>query len=247
MATNETHPNISLFQKLQNDLTKVIQDTPPGERLPSEPDLAVELGVSRTTLREAMRIFEGQGLIRRRQGVGTFVVDPQLAIESTFEVLESIETQAHRLGLDVMMGYHENKTFPAGPDLAKKFQIAPSDKVHTISRVINIGDRPVAYLIDTVPAVILAETSYGKGNDFTGSILDLLIRDYTTALSHSEAIFSAVPATTQIAKRLQIQRGDSVIKLESQLINLKGVNIDISQSFLVPGFFKFRAIRRINL
>ena len=101
--------NLSLFQKLQDDLAAEIQETPPGERLLSEPELAVKLGVSRTTLREAMRMFEGQGLIRRRQGVGTFVVDPKLAIESSFDVLESIKTQAHRLGMNVVMGHLQNR------------------------------------------------------------------------------------------------------------------------------------------
>ncbi len=51
-----------------------------------------------------MRSFEAQGLIRRRQGVGTFVVGPKAVIETGLEVLESIETQAKRIGLDVSMG-----------------------------------------------------------------------------------------------------------------------------------------------
>ncbi len=59
------------------------------------------MGVSRATLREAMRIFETQGLIRRRQGAGTYVLSPSHVIESGLEVLESIETLAERIGLKV--------------------------------------------------------------------------------------------------------------------------------------------------
>src|SRR5690606_30955540 len=77
---------------------------PHGDKLPSEPMLAKMLGVSRATLREAMRTFEGQGIIRRRQGVGTFVVGPIQVIETGLEVLESIETLAEKIGLDVKMG-----------------------------------------------------------------------------------------------------------------------------------------------
>jgi len=62
------------------------------------------MGVSRATLREAMRAFEGQGMIRRRQGVGTFVVAKVPVLDSGLEVLESIETLAQRIGLAVNMG-----------------------------------------------------------------------------------------------------------------------------------------------
>jgi GntR family transcriptional regulator len=51
-----------------------------------------------------MRTFETQGLIRRRQGSGTYVVRPSHVIESGLEVLESIETLSNRIGLKVSVG-----------------------------------------------------------------------------------------------------------------------------------------------
>src|SRR5574340_1459615 len=92
------------YQRLQIELAELIENTPPGERLLSEPVLAKQLGVSRATLREAMRSFEGQGLIRRRQGIGTFVVGRSQVIESGLEVLQSIETMAESINLHVTMG-----------------------------------------------------------------------------------------------------------------------------------------------
>src|SRR5260370_37104282 len=43
-----------------------------GEQLPSEPQLATELGISRGTLRESVRMLISNGLLERRHGVGTF-------------------------------------------------------------------------------------------------------------------------------------------------------------------------------
>ena len=93
--SKKEHP----FKRLQTDLAVVIAGIEPGGKLPSEPELALKLGVSRATLREAMRAFEEQGLIRRRQGVGTFVVRHQQVIDAVLVVavvvgIQTIQTLA---------------------------------------------------------------------------------------------------------------------------------------------------------
>src|SRR5512139_4105502 len=94
----------SVAQRLHDQLLHIITETQPGERLPSEPCLAEQLSVSRATLREAMRAFETQGIIRRRQGSGTYVNQPPRVLESGLEVLESIATMAQRSGLSDDIG-----------------------------------------------------------------------------------------------------------------------------------------------
>jgi GntR family transcriptional repressor for pyruvate dehydrogenase complex len=56
-----------------------------GDRLPPERELCMQLGVSRTSLREAIRILEAYGIIETRQGGGTFVTDR--FTENVFEFL----------------------------------------------------------------------------------------------------------------------------------------------------------------
>src|SRR4030042_4352842 len=104
------------FQRLQSDLSALISRTSAGERLPSEPELARRMGVSRATLREAMRTFEVQGMIRRGQGSGTFVVGRVPVIEAGLEVLESLETMAQRLGLAVSVSDLQIESLPADAD-----------------------------------------------------------------------------------------------------------------------------------
>lgn len=53
-----------------------------GDRLPSEPALAEELGVSRVTVRAALAKLEGEGLVNRRHGSGTYVNSVQPLINS---------------------------------------------------------------------------------------------------------------------------------------------------------------------
>jgi GntR family transcriptional repressor for pyruvate dehydrogenase complex len=67
-----------LYQEVVDQVTGlVLQDSlQPGEKLPAERELARQLGVSRTAVREAIRALEEKGLVEVRQGAGTFVRCP---------------------------------------------------------------------------------------------------------------------------------------------------------------------------
>ena len=231
------------FQRLQGELAELIAKTPPGERLPAEPDLAKDLGVSRATLREAMRSFEGQGLIRRRQGVGTFVVSQSKVIDTGLEMLESIETMAQKIGLDVAMGDLRIEDIRANQEQADKFQVELNAPLVKITRVIHAEKRPVAYLIDTLPAGIISQREINSG--FTGSVLDMLIQRGTPELANSIAEVHAVAAAVEVSRALEIQRGDVLLMFTGELFTNTDRVIDISASYFLPGYFKFHIVRRV--
>ena len=231
------------FQRLQVELSDLIASTPPGERLPAEPDLAKSLGVSRATLREAMRSFEGQGLIRRRQGVGTFVVSRSKVIDTGLEMLESIETMAQKIGLEVAMGDLRIEDILADPVQADKFQVEVNHPLVKISRVIYAEKRPVAYLIDILPAGIITQEELTSG--FTGSVLDQLLQRGTPELTDSITQVHAVAAVVEVSRALEIQRGDVLLMFTGELFTNTGKMIDISTSYFLPGYFKFHIVRRV--
>lgn len=232
------------FRKLQEELGKIIGNTPAGERLPSEPKLAQRLGVSRATLREAMRAFEGQGIIRRRQGVGTFVISHTHIIESGLEVLESIETLAKRIDLEVEMGVSNIRYIDADAEQSQMFNIPAGAALLHVDRVIQAEDRPAAYLIDILPDDVVSPQELRKG--FTGSVLDFLLKRGTPKLANSVADIQAVSATSEIARLLEIQRGDVLLCLTAKLFTQEGRMIDHSTSFFLPGYFHFQVVRHVG-
>jgi GntR family transcriptional regulator len=233
-----------IFQRLQMQLSRMIAETPPGNRLPAEPELAKQLGVSRATLREAMRSFEGQGLIRRRQGIGTFVVGHSHVIESGLEVLESIETLARRIQLEVSMGALQVSQVNASPAMAAVLHVEEGAQLVQIARVIEAEHRPVAYLVDTLPEDILAAADIEQG--FTGSVLDLLLQRGSLPLATSRAEIQAVAAAPEIARALEIQRGDVLLMFSAQLFTSPGRVVDYSLSYFLPGYFQFHVVRRVE-
>jgi DNA-binding FadR family transcriptional regulator len=81
---------------------------PVGTRLPGETTLAKELGVGRSTVREALRALAGAGLVQPRQGAGVFVIATEpaedwptrlrrAAVTDVYEVRMAVEVHAARL------------------------------------------------------------------------------------------------------------------------------------------------------
>jgi len=242
---NQSHKNNqSISQRLHDELGQLIAITPPGGKLLSEPELARQLGVSRASLREAMRTFETQGMLRKQQGSGTYVNHPSKTINSGLEILESIETLAERSGLLVTMGALDIENRPPKEEEILALGLEPSYQVLCITRVILAEGRPVAHLIDTLPEDILSPEALKNG--FTGSILDLLLRQGEPALQVSRTEIGAVNASSTVARALGIQRGDVLLRFIAHLFTTSGRIIDYSLSYFLPGYFRFHVVRRVG-
>jgi len=231
------------FQRLQADLAALIARTPAGSRLVSEPELAKQLGVSRATLREAMRTFETQGLIRRRQGAGTFVVGRVPVLDSGLEVLESLETMAQRLGLVVSVSDLQIESVYADQEHANGLNLPLASRLTRVRRVIRADGRPVAFLIDVLPEDVIKQDQFAES--FNGSVLDFLLQRGDT-LTVSRAAISATNAVADVAKALEIQRGDVLLQFVSQLYTAEGRIVDYTVSYFIPGYFNFHVVRRIG-
>jgi GntR family transcriptional regulator len=238
--TNQT----TASQRLHEALNSIITAKNPGERLPSEPKLAQQLGVSRATLRETMRTFETQGLIRRKQGAGTYVTRTSHVIESGLEVLESIETIAERIGLKVSMKDLTVDYRSASEEEAKALGLGLSTKLIQVSRVINAEYRPVAYLVDLVPEDILKPEDLPE--EFRGSVLDLFLQRGSPPLLTSRSEINAVTASHDVARALGIQRGDVLLRFVAYLYSSEGRVVDYSYSYFLPGYFRFHVVRRVG-
>ena len=231
------------FQQLQSNLGEVISSVSAGERLPSEPKLAKQLGVSRATLREAMRTFETQGLIRRRQGAGTFVVGQAPVLESGLEVLESIQTMATRMGLSVAVKNLMIETVPATEKQAKKLGVPLKTSLTRVARVICTSNRVAAYLVDILPDEFLSVNEFPQ--DFKGSVLDFMLGrgDLPTV---AKIGVNASSASSSVAQALEIQRGDVLLRLSSRIYLDSDKVVDYSLGYFLPGYFNFHILGQVQ-
>lgn len=84
----------SLSLRLAEQITEMLSlgRFQPGDKLPGEPEFSRELGVSRTTLREAIRVLATRGILEVRRGVGTFVTRSE-HIHADYDLLKIQDTR----------------------------------------------------------------------------------------------------------------------------------------------------------
>ena len=235
-----------LYLQARQHLLGLIEDGTfqPGEQLPSEADLAVQLGISRPTLREALQHLEQQGLIVRKHGVGTFVSKHSLILESGLEVLESLERQAQNLGLRTEVVHLIVSERSATEEERQVLQLSNDEDVVDVDRVIAIKGEPFAYLKDVVPRVYLRPEDIGA--EFSGSVLDIFLQRDVVSPVFSRTQISAEGASAQLATLLGVTEGTALLKLVGQLYNHSERVLDYSISYFIPGHFKFHVTRRVD-
>lgn len=235
-----------LYLQAEDALIRILADSKPGDQLPPEPELAQQLGVSRSTLREALRVLRDKGFVARKQGVGTFVQPRPPVIPSGLETLESLDVIARRLGTEVRTAQLliEEREAGGNPELMERLTLSPSDRVIHVCRIRLADERPVAYIEDAVPSAIVSLGNLRAG--FRGSVLDYLREHGNPPPDHARADIRALLTDEALATKLRVRRGTALLLLEEVLYSTEGRPIDFSRNYFVPGFFDFHVIRRIR-
>jgi GntR family transcriptional regulator len=214
----------------------------PGERLPSEPKLARDLGVSRATLRDALRSLEEDGFVTREHGAGTFVTfRPRLRnnLDVNFGVTQLIRAHGLEPGVASLSVSTELPDEECAADLA----IEPDDEIAVLERVRTADGEPVAFTRDFLPLAILgsADLLEGLGNE---SLYELLERDLGIVIGHGVARFRPLVASERIAELLDQLEGALLLFLHQVDYDVEGRPVLISHEYHLADAFEVAVVRR---
>lgn len=134
---------IPLYIQIRRTLRDEInnQSLVPGQKLPSEDELAARFGVSRMTVRQGIADLIDEGLLYRRHGVGTFVALPHLERDHTR--LTSFIESARQEGLEVTVHLLAAEVLPAKRKVALELKLDEGELVIRVKTLRFISGVPV--------------------------------------------------------------------------------------------------------
>ena len=214
----------------------------PGSQLPTEAELVEILGVSRTVVREALRVLEEDGLITRRHGIGTFVRNRPILknLNFNFGITEMIESA----GLNPGTSHLALQPEAADPEIAEQLHVPVGTPLLTIERVRTADGRPVVYSLDTLAPSLLKRVVFDHQRLLTESIYSLLQVELGQVIEYGVARVLPAAAPDHVAEKLSLPRGALVLYLVQTDYSPADEPLLYSREYHLPDAFDFIVWRR---
>jgi GntR family transcriptional regulator len=220
-----------------------------GERLPSEPQLALDLGISRATLREALRLLISDGLLHRRHGVGTFVARvPTPTIDRGIDELFSLTDAIEQLGYKASVGAHRATVERASADLTAELRLPMGAELCHLRRTRLADGRPVILCDDYLPMTLLA--GQGIGADAMaaevaerGSLYAWLEERLELRVDSALTRIEPVAADRETAPALRVPKGSALLRLRQTHYTPDGSAVLYSENLHNSDVIHFHVIR----
>ncbi|RQO74325.1 GntR family transcriptional regulator [Pedobacter sp. KBW06] len=206
IAINHKSP-IPLHIQAEELLRKMIKlpEFQDGKLLPNEIDLANQLAISRTTLRQALNKLVYEGLLIRKKGVGTKVADALISSKSVNWLSFSQEMQARGIPIK-NFELHVSWIYPT-EIIANFFNIKTDQKILKLERLRGRPEGPFVYFV----SYFHPRTSLTGEEDFKRPLYDILERDYNIIAELSKEEISATAADKFIASKLETEPGSPIL------------------------------------
>jgi GntR family transcriptional regulator len=213
----------------------------PGDRLPTEHEIGRRFEVGRTTVREALKLLEQDGLVEAHRGSGHFV-SPLANIRRPISRLESVTEMMRRLGYDVtnrVVSVEEARA--AAEEEAEALGVEAGSTVIRLERVRLHDDEPLIYSLDVMPRALVPAPL--DAIDWTGSLFVELERQGVVVTS-ALAEIRAVRIDSSLARRIGVPSDRAWLQMIHRNLDASGQPVVYSHDYYRGDVVSFTAVRR---
>lgn len=181
-----------------------------GDQLPSEKELGDKFEVSRVTVRHALKTLESEGIIYRRQGLGSFVDEND--ISQPLVCLTDFEEDMKRAGLESRSKIISKEVETVTGQIAEKLRLEPETKIVRLDRVRLANNKPVALDRTWLPMF------YGQlleGPDLEQNTIYSILEDqYEIPIIKGTYNITATNSDAYLAEHLEIEEHEALLVID---------------------------------
>ena len=211
------------YERLADALQELVQTMPPDHGLPTERELLEEYGVSRATVRQAIRLLVQRGLVYNIQGSGTYVANP--AVVSKTLRLTSFSEDMRQRGLEPASRILGHETIDPPADVAAKLHVHEGTSLVSVRRLRLADSVPMALENSYLVAALLGQQEI----DPTGSIYEQLDRAGIVPWRAAQTI-GVVNLDVQQARQLDQPVGAAALRVERVSYTKRGEAFEYAET-----------------
>jgi len=238
VKTDQRHLYVQVIERLKEDIDSGVFKE--NEKFPSEFELARTLGVSRATLREALRVLEEEKVIVRKHGVGTFV-NPRPLFSSGIEQLSSVSSMICDAGMVPGTIFMEVQESLPNDEMIGKFDCDADDSLVTIKRVRTADGEPVVYCVDHV---LTRNLDCGSDVVLNESIFDLIEKSGRIRIVQAVANIEPVGYDDEASSILRCGVDIPLLVLLQHHYSEEGEMVLYSKNYFRADKFSFHVVRK---
>ena len=229
--------NVPLHEQVRWDLMERIRrnEFPAGEPIPNEAQLCDHYKVSRITVRRAIGDLCADGVLYRRHGVGTFVVDAVSAAQS----IRLRGSLADILAEDPRMRFKLVDVSDQPWDEAASKAVEAIAPIMRLDFNVTIEDRPLAYAQLYIPASKYSRELAAKMDGIRQPIL-VFAEHANHTLAMADQVIYAGSAAPGISKALQLESGTPILQMRRAYFDTTGELLSVVVGHFHPGSIEIR-------
>ncbi|HZK29333.1 MAG TPA: GntR family transcriptional regulator [Clostridia bacterium] len=237
----EDYSTDSLWQVLLDDIRHGKYKN--ADNLPPETDLANELGISRTQLRDGLSVLEQNGFITRRRGIGTVINRNVVNVKTRLDIEIEFLDMVRAIGCEPSMTLLSAKIETANPLAAEKLGAPSNTPLLTTTRIIAANGTPVIFCVDHIPSSIIVNYDYTM-EELEPPVFYFLEKYCHTKVWMDLTEIKIVTANAFMSETLQISEGTPLFLLDEVAYNIDNKPVLYAQEYFVNGAFKHTVLRK---
>lgn len=213
------------------------------DKLPPETELATELGISRTQLRDGLSILEQNGFITRRRGIGTVINRQVVSVLTRIDQEMEFNAMVQQAGYEPEMILLSVDVKTGNQLITDKLQVQLNTPVLTLTKLVTADGRPAIFCIDYVAFSIIKDFSYTR-EDLSLPVFHFLSKFCNTDVVMDLTEVKPIVADTFLSEMLQIEEGLPLLYLDEVAYNIDNEVVMYCQEYYADGFLKHVVLRK---